>query len=153
MTHTHLSHGSPTYHAAGEHQHVHLVCRECGAFDEIDPELLRPLADQLATERGSGWTSGTWHSSASAAAARTGTDMIDIAGAVAVEASTRPAVTSRTRHARPGAGVAAHYGDPLREQRTLGTEVGLVDRSHRGDHRGHRAGAGRLAAHPHHAST
>jgi hypothetical protein len=27
--------------------------------------------------------------------------------------------------------VAAHYGDPLREQRTLATAVGLVDRSHR----------------------
>ncbi|MEU5548406.1 MULTISPECIES: Fur family transcriptional regulator [unclassified Micromonospora] len=52
VTHTHLSHGSPTYHAAGEDQHVHLVCRECGAIDEMEPELLRPLADQLATERG-----------------------------------------------------------------------------------------------------
>jgi tRNA-modifying protein YgfZ len=29
------------------------------------------------------------------------------------------------------AGVAAHYGDPMREQRTLDTAVGLVDRSHR----------------------
>lgn len=29
------------------------------------------------------------------------------------------------------AGVAAHYGDPVREQRILATEVGLVDRSHR----------------------
>jgi tRNA-modifying protein YgfZ len=30
------------------------------------------------------------------------------------------------------AGVAAHYGDPLREQRRLATEAGLVDRSNRG---------------------
>jgi tRNA-modifying protein YgfZ len=30
------------------------------------------------------------------------------------------------------AGVAAHYGDPMREQRTLLTAAGLVDRSHRG---------------------
>ncbi len=29
------------------------------------------------------------------------------------------------------AGVPAHYGDPMREQRTLATAVGLVDRSHR----------------------
>jgi len=29
-------------------------------------------------------------------------------------------------------GVAAHYGDPMREQRLLATEVGLVDRSNRG---------------------
>lgn len=32
----------------------------------------------------------------------------------------------------PDEGVAAHYGDPFREQRTLATQVGLVDRSHRG---------------------
>jgi folate-binding protein YgfZ len=32
----------------------------------------------------------------------------------------------------PDAGVVAHYGDPMREQRTLATGVGLVDRSHRG---------------------
>ena len=30
------------------------------------------------------------------------------------------------------AGVAAHYGDPMREQRLLSTEAGLVDRSNRG---------------------
>jgi folate-binding protein YgfZ len=29
-------------------------------------------------------------------------------------------------------GVAAHYGDPFREQRTLAESVGLVDRGHRG---------------------
>jgi tRNA-modifying protein YgfZ len=32
----------------------------------------------------------------------------------------------------PDAPVAAHYGDPMREQRTLLTGVGFVDRSHRG---------------------
>jgi folate-binding protein YgfZ len=32
----------------------------------------------------------------------------------------------------PDAGVAAHYGDPLREQRALSRAAGLVDRSHRG---------------------
>lgn len=52
VTHTHLSHGSPTYHPAGTHQHVHLVCRSCGTVDEVDPEMLRPLADQLSAERG-----------------------------------------------------------------------------------------------------
>jgi hypothetical protein len=60
--------------------------------------------------------------------------MIDIAGAVAVEA-----LDEETRdqpepaHTAAGVrGVAAHYGDPMREQRLLTTEVGLVDRSHRG---------------------
>jgi folate-binding protein YgfZ len=32
----------------------------------------------------------------------------------------------------PDAGVAAHYGDPMREQRVLATEAGVVDRSNRG---------------------
>ncbi|TQS40755.1 folate-binding protein YgfZ [Cryptosporangium phraense] len=32
----------------------------------------------------------------------------------------------------PDAGVAAHYGDPFREQRLLSEDVGVVDRSHRG---------------------
>jgi folate-binding protein YgfZ len=49
--------------------------------------------------------------------------MLTITGAVAVE-SLAPSDVD--------AGVAAHYGDPLREQRLLATEVGLVDRSNRG---------------------
>ncbi|WP_433344893.1 YgfZ/GcvT domain-containing protein [Micromonospora sp. CA-111912] len=60
--------------------------------------------------------------------------MIDIAGVVAAEA-----IDEQTRdqpepaHRAAGVrGVAAHYGDPMREQRTLDTAVGLVDRSHRG---------------------
>ncbi|NES15668.1 MULTISPECIES: folate-binding protein YgfZ [Micromonospora] len=60
--------------------------------------------------------------------------MIDIAGAVTTEA-----IDEETRdqpepvHRAAGVGpVAAHYGDPMREQRTLATGVGLVDRSHRG---------------------
>ncbi|WFE62538.1 folate-binding protein [Micromonospora sp. WMMD714] len=60
--------------------------------------------------------------------------MIDIAGAVAVEAideasRDQPDAEHRAAGVR---GVAAHYGDPMREQRTLATAVGLVDRSHRG---------------------
>ncbi|WP_089157492.1 CAF17-like 4Fe-4S cluster assembly/insertion protein YgfZ [Micromonospora sp. NBS 11-29] len=60
--------------------------------------------------------------------------MIDIAGAV-----TTDAIDEQTRdqpepaHREAGVGpVAAHYGDPMREQRVLATGVGLVDRSHRG---------------------
>jgi folate-binding protein YgfZ len=48
--------------------------------------------------------------------------MIDIAGAVAVEVLDPESAD---------AGVAAHYGDPSREQRALETSVGLVDRSNR----------------------
>jgi Fur family ferric uptake transcriptional regulator len=52
VTHTHLSHGSPTYHAPTDDQHVHLVCRSCGAVDEVDPRLLDPLAGTLEEQRG-----------------------------------------------------------------------------------------------------
>ncbi|HET9516241.1 MAG TPA: Fur family transcriptional regulator [Actinoplanes sp.] len=52
VTHTHLSHGSPTYHAAGEHQHVHLVCRSCGSIIEVDPAVLEPVTDRLLQQRG-----------------------------------------------------------------------------------------------------
>lgn len=60
--------------------------------------------------------------------------MIDIAGAVAVEAiEPDPTDHPEPAHLADGVrGVAAHYGDPMREQRTLDTGVGLVDRSHRG---------------------
>jgi tRNA-modifying protein YgfZ len=45
---------------------------------------------------------------------------------------TRPGAVAALDPSDVDAGVAAHYGDPLREQRRLATDVGLVDRSHRG---------------------
>jgi Fur family transcriptional regulator, ferric uptake regulator len=52
VNHTHLSHGSPTYHAAGQNQHVHLVCRSCGSITEVDPSVMRPVTDRLRDEQG-----------------------------------------------------------------------------------------------------
>lgn len=52
VTHTHLSHGAPTYHVAGKRSHLHLVCHRCGAVQEASLELMRPLADRLQAERG-----------------------------------------------------------------------------------------------------
>ncbi len=49
--------------------------------------------------------------------------MITAPGAVAMEALNESDVD---------AGVAAHYGDPIREQRLLATAAGMVDRSNRG---------------------
>ena len=51
VTHAHLSHGAPTYHAAGEDQHVHLVCRSCGSIAEVDPSVMHPVTDLLLRER------------------------------------------------------------------------------------------------------
>ena len=52
VRHTHLGHGAPTYSLATADDHVHLVCRDCGTVDEVDPELLSGLAERLAAERG-----------------------------------------------------------------------------------------------------
>lgn len=52
VTHTHLSHGAPTYHAAAEAQHVHLVCRGCGRIDEVEPSMLDGVSAALRKERG-----------------------------------------------------------------------------------------------------
>ena len=51
VTHTHLSHGAPTYHSAAD-AHVHLVCRSCGMVADAPTSLLEPLAGQLRGERG-----------------------------------------------------------------------------------------------------
>ena len=50
VTHTHLGHGAPTYHLAGDHQHIHLVCRGCGMVEDVEPAL---MCTSCAEERGS----------------------------------------------------------------------------------------------------
>jgi len=52
VTHTHLSHGAPTYHPVEERQHIHLVCRDCGAVEGVDPASLDPLVDDLRERYG-----------------------------------------------------------------------------------------------------
>jgi Fur family ferric uptake transcriptional regulator len=52
VTHTHLGHGAPTYHAATDEAHVHLVCRRCGSVGEAPPSAVQPTVDRLADERG-----------------------------------------------------------------------------------------------------
>lgn len=51
--------------------------------------------------------------------------LLDLPGAIATD------TPSGAVHAAPDAGVAAHYGDPLREQRQLSNGAGFVDLSHR----------------------
>jgi Fur family transcriptional regulator, ferric uptake regulator len=50
--HTHLGHGPPTFFVAGGEEHLHLVCRDCGAIQECRVELVHSLVQRLATERG-----------------------------------------------------------------------------------------------------
>jgi Fur family ferric uptake transcriptional regulator len=52
VTHTHLSHGAPTYHPAQAHPHIHLVCRGCGNVTEVDPATMQPVVERLWAEQG-----------------------------------------------------------------------------------------------------
>ena len=52
VTHTHLGHGPPTYHAATDDEHVHLVCRVCGTVSETSPRLVDGLVRDLAATEG-----------------------------------------------------------------------------------------------------
>ena len=52
VTHTHLGHGAPTYHASTGEDHLHLVCCDCGAVIETDVAIADALVAQLAEQHG-----------------------------------------------------------------------------------------------------
>ncbi len=52
VNHAHLRHGAPTYHAASEGAHVHLVCSRCDRVEEVTADVLSGVAQQLHAERG-----------------------------------------------------------------------------------------------------
>ncbi len=52
VTHTHLGHGPPTYHAATDDEHVHLVCRGCGTVLEAHPAEFDAWQDSLRERHG-----------------------------------------------------------------------------------------------------
>src|SRR5438067_13775315 len=52
VTHTHLGHGAPTYHAAADSDHLHLVCRECGGIEEVAPKVFDEVAQRIAVDHG-----------------------------------------------------------------------------------------------------
>ncbi len=52
VDHTHLDHRAPTYHLAGHHGHLHLVCRSCARVVEVSPGLAASMVEQLRTEVG-----------------------------------------------------------------------------------------------------
>ncbi|HET7388450.1 MAG TPA: Fur family transcriptional regulator [Nocardioidaceae bacterium] len=47
VRHAHITDRAPTYHSASTPPHVHLVCRECGAIIEVDPEIVAPMTRTL----------------------------------------------------------------------------------------------------------
>jgi Fur family ferric uptake transcriptional regulator len=52
VSHTHLSHGSPTYQISDHVDHLHLVCRSCGSITEANLDLARPLAAAVNAQNG-----------------------------------------------------------------------------------------------------
>lgn len=52
VQHAHLGHGAPTYSVATDDDHVHLVCRDCGAVEEAPPSVVGPVVAELAETRG-----------------------------------------------------------------------------------------------------
>jgi Fur family ferric uptake transcriptional regulator len=52
VTHAHLGHGAPTYHAATDEEHLHLVCRDCGTVTETEVAIAEGLVRRLADEHG-----------------------------------------------------------------------------------------------------
>ncbi|MEE1789166.1 Fur family transcriptional regulator [Streptomyces sp. SP17BM10] len=52
VSHAHLGHGAPTYHLAGRHHHLHLVCRDCDQVTETDTEIAEPLIESLRARHG-----------------------------------------------------------------------------------------------------
>ena len=53
VTHTHLGHGAPTYHAVSEDAgHLHLVCRDCGRVIETPVEVADSMVDVLSQRYG-----------------------------------------------------------------------------------------------------
>ena len=50
VRHAHLSDRAPTYHTVREHEHFHLVCRNCHKVISVDPDVLEPLTTRLREE-------------------------------------------------------------------------------------------------------
>jgi Fur family ferric uptake transcriptional regulator len=52
VSHTHLGHGAPAYHAMSEPDHVHLVCRSCQRVTEVDTDVATGLVEAVAEAEG-----------------------------------------------------------------------------------------------------
>ena len=52
VTHAHIGHGAPTYHAVDDHVHIHLVCDTCGTVQSIDAAIAEGFLDDLRRSTG-----------------------------------------------------------------------------------------------------
>lgn len=52
ITHTHIGHGPPVYHAVDPTPHLHLVCQRCAAQSSADISLASGLSEALLAQHG-----------------------------------------------------------------------------------------------------
>ncbi|NYG59791.1 Fur family ferric uptake transcriptional regulator [Nocardioides daedukensis] len=52
VRHTHLSDRAPTYHSVTDHEHFHMVCRNCEKVTSLDPAMLSDFVARLREEHG-----------------------------------------------------------------------------------------------------
>ena len=52
VTHAHIGHGAPTYHAVDDHVHIHLVCDRCGRVESIDAAIAEHFLDAVRSSTG-----------------------------------------------------------------------------------------------------
>ena len=52
VTHAHIGHGPPTYHAVDEHVHIHLVCDRCKVVQSVPASVASSFVEQLEAEYG-----------------------------------------------------------------------------------------------------
>ena len=52
VTHAHIGHGPPTYHAVDEHVHIHLVCDRCKKVQSVPADLATAFCNTLEAEYG-----------------------------------------------------------------------------------------------------
>lgn len=52
VTHAHIGHGPPTYHAVDEHVHIHLVCDRCRKVTSIPASVANTFVHALQSDYG-----------------------------------------------------------------------------------------------------
>lgn len=52
VTHAHIGHGPPTYHAVDEHVHIHLVCDRCAKVLSVPAHAAEDFVGRLQAEYG-----------------------------------------------------------------------------------------------------
>lgn len=52
ISHTHIGHGPPVYHAVDPKPHLHLVCQKCGRQTSADIDLAEGLLEALSQRYG-----------------------------------------------------------------------------------------------------